>query len=119
MAKSKRLQAGIEYGNAQHEEAEARGSHYPDAIHEDGTAARDAKQRAVKAADELYALAEQTRTGSDGEKVTLVGPNPNITLTDANGIRFVKGKAENVDKALAEKYLADFEGYEIQGKSGK
>ena len=114
--RSKRLKAGIEYGEAQAAEAKARGS-YPDHIHEDTAAAREAKQKAVKAADELYRLSEETRTGSDGETVTLLAPNPNISVTDTNGIKFVEGKAENVDKALAERYVKDFEGYEIQGSS--
>lgn len=115
MARSKRLQAGVEYGSAQADEAKARGSNYPDNIHEDTTAAREAKQRAVKAADEIYRMEEAARLGSDGEKVTLVGPNPNISVVDTNGIEFKNGKAENVDKALAERYVKDFpEHYEIQ-----
>ncbi len=117
MPKSKRLKAGVEYGNAQADEAQARGSNYPDNIHEDATAAREAKQRAVKAADEIFALDEETRLGGEKELVTLLSPNDRVSVTDTNGIRFVNGKAENVDKALATRYVQDLEGYEIQGSS--
>lgn len=115
---SKRLKAGVEYGQAQDAEAKARGSR-PGAIHEDTEAAREAKARAVKAADELHEIAETTRTGADGEKVTLLSPNPNYSGTDAAGVTYKDGKAENVDKALAEYLVASFEGYEIQGSSKK
>ncbi len=117
MPKSKRLKAGVEYGNAQADEAQARGSNYPDNIHEDATAAREAKQRAVKAADEIFALDEETRLGGEKELVTLLSPNDKVSVTDTNGVRFVNGKAENVDKALATRYVQDLEGYEIQGSS--
>lgn len=113
-----RVEVASEFSNAQEEEGFARGSHYPDAIHEDTAAAREAKTKAVEVADELYALDETTRLGEE-DVVTLVGPNPKANIVDSQGLHFVDGKAEGVPKSVADKYVADLEGYSIQGKSSK
>ncbi len=92
------------YSNAQQDEKRAREAH-------DQAGADRAKAEAVAAMDELYRLDEQTRTGSDEKKVTLVCPNPHANLVDAGGVTFVDGRAEGVPRILARKYLQDFPGY--------
>ncbi len=106
------------HAKAQADEANARSSHYPDAIHEDTSAAREAKAEAVKAMDEMYAEREATRLGlnEDEETVTLVSPNPWANVTDSNGVRFENGRAE-VKASLAERYLLDGDGYTVEGGS--
>lgn len=111
--------AQAQYDGAQQDEARARGSQYPDHIHEDVAAASEAKGRAVEAADELYRLQEETRSGVDEEGrqlVTLVAPNENANVTDSNGVEFVDGKAK-VERHLAEAYVQNLEGYDLEGSS--
>jgi hypothetical protein len=107
------------HSKAQADEARARGSRYPDAIHEDTSAAREAKAEAVRAMDEMYAEREATRLGTseDEETVTLLSPNPWANVTDSNGVRFQNGRAEGVKASLAERYLLDGDGYSVEGGS--
>ncbi len=88
---------------AQADEARAQEKGDPIAIDE-------AKKRQVAAMDALYAAQQP----EPEETVTLVGPNAEASLTDANGVEFVNGVAEGVPRSLAEKYVVDFGGYEIK-----
>lgn len=109
---SKATQANVKYANAQADEALARGS-FPDAIHENVPAALKAKEKAVEAMDELYNL----ETGEKEGTVTLTGPNDRANVTDANGVRFVDGKAEDVPKSVADFYVNELEGYSTSSGS--
>lgn len=112
--KGSRAAATAKYANAQNQESEARRS-VPGDIHEDVKAALEAKGVQVEALRELDRASE----GEAEETVTLVGPNPEANVTDANGLVFRDGKAEGVPKSLADRYVADFDGYEVQGGKGK
>lgn len=110
---SKATQANVKYANAQADEALARGS-FPDAIHENLPAALKAKAVAAEAMDEIHNLG----SGDKEDTVTLTGPNDRANVTDANGVRFVNGKAEDVPKSVADFYVNELEGYSASG-SGK
>jgi hypothetical protein len=69
----------------------------------------EAQGRKVEAANDLYA-AQQPETE---ETVTLVSPNPEVTLTDSNNVQFENGVARGVPASLARMYVLEF-GYEIQ-----
>lgn len=110
-----RQKANTKNAKAQQEEQRARESQYPDHIHEDTAAAREALSKRVEAEDELYKLQEEERLGEelDDTKVTLVAPSE-ISVTDSSGLEFVDGKAQ-APKYLAERYVESLEGYSIQG----
>ncbi|MDP9474793.1 MAG: hypothetical protein M3R38_03735 [Actinomycetota bacterium] len=80
----------------------------------DPVAIMEAKAEAVKAMDEIYRLQNAARTGEGEEKVSLVSPNPYANVVDANGLRFVDGRAEGVPRSLARRYVDDFDGYRIE-----
>ena len=109
--KNTRAAAVSRYANAQTDEAVARQS-VPGNIHEDVVAAFEAKGEQIAALKELDVLSQPEVE----ETVTLVGPNPRANVTDVNGTVFRDGKAE-VSRSLAERYVGDFEGYEIQGST--
>lgn len=110
--KAASTEATVKYANAQLDEQKARESR-PGAIHEDLAGAYEAKKVQAQALQELDNAVAESRN-KEGT-VTLIGPNPRANLTDANGVTFKDGKAENVSKALAERYVNDFDGYEIKG----
>ncbi len=107
---SKAAQANMKYANAQADEALARGS-FPDSIHENVPAALKAKAVAVEAMDEIYNM----EPGEKEDTVTLTGPNDRANITDANGVRFVDGQAEDVPQSVADYYVSELEGYSTSG----
>ncbi len=107
MAINPRTRAEVRYSNAQQAERAAREAH-------DQRGADAAKAEAVAAMDEIARIDQATRTGSGEERVTLLAPNPNTTLTDVNGITFVDGRAEGVRRSVALKYARLGNGYAIE-----
>lgn len=110
--KTDATEAVVKYANAQADEALARSS-TPENIHEDLSGADAAHKVAAEALKELDNAVRAEKSKEDA--VTLVGPNPRVSLTDANGVRFENGEAKDVPKSLAERYMADFDGYSVKG----
>lgn len=115
MAKAdKQTKAEVKYAQAQDKEAAAREkgprNHGADLVE-----VAEAKKEQIEAILE----AEEAAAGKPEDTVTLVGPNDKANVTDANGVKFVNGKAEDVPQSLAERYVADLDGYSIQGGKGK
>ncbi|MDP9485312.1 MAG: hypothetical protein M3Q49_05890 [Actinomycetota bacterium] len=90
------------YAKAQQDEAEAR-------VAGDLAGIDEAKAVQVRALDAL-----QTARLPEAEPAyTLYSPNPHATLTDAQGVTFVDGRATGVPESLARKYRDDF-GYRAE-----
>lgn len=107
MTVSRRTRAEIRYSDAQLAEKAAREAN-------DLRGIDAAKVEQVAALDEISAIDQATRTGSDEERVTLVCPNPDADLTDSNGVTFVGGRAVGVRRSLAAKYVELDGGYAIE-----
>jgi hypothetical protein len=105
MSKTKAQQAQAKLTKAQADEAAARerGGGGPVAVME-------AQARAAEAMDELYAAQQP----EPEETVTLIGPNPAVNVTDSNGVQFENGVASGVPRSLAQMYVRELGGYQIQ-----
>lgn len=107
MTQEKELKAKVRYSNATLAEKAAREAH-------DQAGVEKATQEQQAALNELYELEEARRTNAHEERVTVISPNSAANLTDALGTTFVDGRAKGVCLSVAQKYLQDFDGYQVE-----